>query len=489
MINLEEDFLENRVRLRFAPSPTGPLHIGGARSALFNYLYAKKMQGDFILRIEDTDLERSSRNSEESIKDALIWLGIDWNEGIDKGGIYGPYRQTERIEVYNKYVQELLAKGFAYKCYCSEDEIAAERTILEEKHEMPIYQGKCRNITNEQEKFLIAEGRKPVIRFRTPIGQKIIINDAVRGIVTFESDGVGDFIIVKSDGIPVYNFAVVIDDITMKITHVVRGEEHLANTPRQILIYEALAANKPIFAHISLILGTDRTKMSKRHGSTSVVNYQNDGYLPEALINFLALLGWSPDGEQEFFNLEELIAQFSLERVAKNPAVFDKDKLNYINAKYIKELSVEKLTELAIPYLVKAGYLTEAQALAEKVWLMKMISAIQNRLVCVKDVVEEASLFFKMGKIENEEAQEILSERTVPLVLTSLIKKLEAVATWPEPLEIKKMIKNITKELGLGGKQVFMPIRIALTGKMSGPEMHDFIYVIGLEEVKKRLNI
>ena len=481
--------MENRVRLRFAPSPTGPLHIGGARSALFNYLYAKKMQGDFILRIEDTDLERSSRKSEEDIKKALIWLGIDWTEGIDKGGLYGPYRQTERIEIYNKYIQELISKGFAYRCYCSEAEIAAERNLLEEKREMPIYQGKCRNLTNEQEQLLLAEGRKPVIRFRTPIGQKILIDDAVRGIVTFESDGVGDFIIVKSDGIPVYNFAVVIDDITMKITHVVRGEEHLANTPRQILIYEALAAPKPIFAHISLILGTDRSKMSKRHGSTSVVNYQNDGYLPEALINFLALLGWSPEDDQEFFSVDELITQFSLERVAKNPAVFDKDKLNYINAKYIKELSVEELTKLAIPYLVEAGFLTGAQALAEKAWLMKMIAAIQNRLVCVKDVVAEAGLFFEKAELDEEEAKAILAEQTVPLVLESLINKLEAVAVWPEPLEIKKMIKIITKELGLGGKQVFMPIRIALTGKMSGPEMHDFIYVIGIDEVKKRLNI
>jgi nondiscriminating glutamyl-tRNA synthetase len=351
--------LMKEIRVRFAPSPTGPLHIGGARSALFNFLLAKKLGGKFILRIEDTDRERSSRESEVNIYESLKWLGMNWDEGPDVGGAYGPYRQMERLDIYQEYTQKLLAEGKAYYCYCSEEELEKERQEALAQGGSPQYSGKCRLLSAEGREKYEAEGRKPVVRFRVPEDKEIVINDLVRGEVAFQSEEVGDFIIVKSDGIPTYNYAVVIDDALMKISHVIRAEEHLSNTPRQILLYEALGFEIPQFAHISLILGKDRSKMSKRHGATSVVQYKEEGYLPEAVVNFLALLGWAPEGEAEIFSLEELIKEFSLERVAKNPAVFDMEKLRWINGIYLRECSLDKLTELALPYLIKAGYVAE----------------------------------------------------------------------------------------------------------------------------------
>ncbi|MBQ2763508.1 MAG: glutamate--tRNA ligase, partial [Firmicutes bacterium] len=339
--------MENNYRLRFAPSPTGPLHIGGARSALFNYLLAKKHGGTFLVRVEDTDLERSSKESEENIKDSLRWLGMDWDEGIDVGGEHGPYRQMERLDIYNAAVQKLLDEGKAYYCFCSEEELAKEKEEQQARGEMPKYSGKCRHLTKEQQQELLDKGIKPVIRFHVPEGETVVVDDQVRGEVTFETDGIGDFIIVKSDGIPVYNFAVVLDDVTMKITHVIRGEEHLSNTPRQLMLYDALGYEKPKFAHISLILGRDNegklTKMSKRHGSTSVVAYKEQGFLPEAIDNFLALLGWAPGGEEELFTLEQLTQEFSLDHVSKSPAVFDIEKLKWINGMYIRKASGERL--------------------------------------------------------------------------------------------------------------------------------------------------
>ena len=281
----------DEVRVRFAPSPTGPFHIGGARSALFNYLLARKTGGKLILRIEDTDRERSTPESEENIKAALKWLGMDWDEGVDVGGPNGPYHQMERLDIYKKYTDKLLAEGKAYYCYCTDEELEKERQSLIKEGKMPRYMGKCRHLTEEQIAQFKAEGRKPTVRFRVPADKQILVRDMVRGDVVFDSNNIGDFVIVKSDGIPTYNYAVVIDDALMHITHVIRAEEHLSNTPRQCLVYDALGFKQPTFGHISLILGKDHTKMSKRHGATSVDQYRQLGYLPEAINNFLALLG------------------------------------------------------------------------------------------------------------------------------------------------------------------------------------------------------
>jgi nondiscriminating glutamyl-tRNA synthetase len=479
--------MNEEVRVRFAPSPTGPFHIGGARSALFNWLLARKMGGKLILRIEDTDLERSSRESEENIKQALHWLGIDWDEGIDVGGPYGPYRQMDRLPIYQSYTDKLLASGQAYYCYCSEEELEAERQELSAKGELPRYLGKCRHLTAEDRKRLEAEGRKAVVRFRVPENRQIIVNDLVRGQVCFESDGIGDFVIVKSDGIPVYNYAVVLDDALMCITHVIRAEEHLSNTPRQLLIYEALRLPVPEFGHISLILGEDRTKMSKRHGATSVEQYRSLGYLPEALVNFLALLGWAPGGEQEIFSGAELINAFSLDRVAKNPAVFDINKLNWLNAHYLHQISPEELTELAMPHLISAGFVSAAPVGEEKAWLTAAVAAVQEHVSYAAQVATHVAVFFDDKLVfENEEVREVLHDPDIPAVMDRFRAGLAAL----DPLDeagVKALLKGIGKELKLGGNKVYMPVRIALTGKAHGLDLLKLIVLLGKDRTLARI--
>ena len=475
------------IRTRFAPSPTGYMHIGNLRTALYEYLIAKSQGGKFILRIEDTDLERSSKESEVNIRESLAWLGLDADESVWDGGEFGPYRQTERLEIYKKYADQLLAEGKAYYCYCSEEEIEAERAAQMEKGDMPMYSGKCMHLSEEQKAAYIAEGRKPVIRLHVPHGDKLVVDDAVRGVVTFESDGVGDFVIVKSDGIPTYNFAVVVDDHLMQISHVIRAEEHLSNTPRQIAVHNALGWDVPKYAHISLILGEDRKKMSKRHGATSVTQYEKLGYLPEAVFNFLALLGWSPGGEEEILTKEEIIERFSLEAVSKSPAVFDMEKLKWLNGHYIRQSSIERLVGLAIPYLQSEGYLKEEVTEADVQWVTLIMQALQEKIHTINDIGEFMHLF--VGEditIEDEEAKEVLADPDVPTVINALKEHLAALPEWNAE-DVKKIFKTISKETGLKGKKVFMPIRVALTGQMHGPDLHFIIPVLGPELVAKRL--
>lgn len=478
----------DKIRVRFAPSPTGPLHIGGARSALFNFLFARKYGGQVILRIEDTDRERSSRESEEDIISSLRWLGLNWDEGPDVEGPFGPYRQMERLPVYEKYVKELFDKGYAYYCYCTEEELEAERQKLLAEGETVRYTGKCRDLTPEDRKALEAEGRKAVVRFHVPDDERIYVNDLVRGKVSFESSGMGDFVIVKSDGIPTYNFAVVVDDHEMHITHVIRAEEHLSNTPRQVLLYQALGITPPEFAHVSLILGKDHSKMSKRHGATSINQYMELGYLPEALVNFLALLGWAPEGEEEVLGLEELIREFDLDRVSKSPAVFDLEKLQWLNGLYIRSSDIGRITKMALPYFQAAGYAGENPDKEEYKRLETITSSITKYLNCLSEIPQYAQVFFKEDiEFESEEAVRLLREEQVPQVMKALKEKLAALDE-VTPENTKKLLKEITKELGLKGKKVYMPIRIALTGKMHGPEIHDIISVMGVEEVDRRVD-
>lgn len=477
-----------KLKVRFAPSPTGPLHIGGARSALFNYLLARKENGTFIVRSEDTDLERSSRESEHNILEALRWLGIEWNEGIEIGGENGPYRQTERLELYRGYTEKLMAAGHAYHCYCSEEELEQERQELIAKGETPRYLGKCRHLPPEQKAAYEAEGRKPVVRFKVPEGKQILIRDLVRGDVVFESDGIGDYIIVKSDGIPTYNFAVVVDDISMSITHVIRGEEHLSNTPRQVLIYEALGAPVPEFAHISLILNTEGRKMSKRDGDTAVIDYQAKGYLPEAVVNFIVLMGWSPPGEEQFFTLEELAQKFSLSRVSKSPAVFDLNKLNWINAHYLKQAHPERLAELALPHLREAGVVPDGTVSAEQsAWAGAFVQAVIDHIDYLAQIKDYVPYFHGGQALEpDEEAQEVLRGEQVPQVLEAFRSKIrESQALTAEAA--KALLKQLTKELKLGAKFVFMPVRAALTGRVHGPDLDKIIALLGADNVLKRL--
>lgn len=478
------------IRVRFAPSPTGPLHIGGARSALFNYLWARNNKGKFIVRSEDTDLERSSRESEHNILEALRWLNIQWDEGIEVGGEHGPYRQTDRLALYQEYTEKLLEGGHAYYCYCSEEELDQERQALIAKGETPRYLGKCRNLTAEQRAVLETEGRKPVVRFRVPETQAIHINDQVRGDVVFDSDGIGDYVLVKSDGIPTYNFAVVVDDVTMKITHVIRGEEHLSNTPRQVLIYQALELQAPKFAHVSLILNTEGGKMSKRDGDTAVLDYQKKGYLPEAIINFIAMLGWAPSGEEEFYTLDELADVFSLDRVSKSPAVFDLQKLKYINAHYIKAAAPERLAELALPYVGEMGILPQGErSEVQQQWFIGFIEAISEKISYMAEVKDFVHYFHGAVPLEPVgEALEVLRGEQVPEVLGLFGEKVRGVELL-SVATVKVLLKQLAKELKLGGKFVYMPIRVALTGQMHGPELYDVIPLLGRENVLKRLEV
>ena len=480
--------INEKIRLRFAPSPTGPFHIGGARSALFNWLLAKKHDGTLIVRFEDTDRERSTAESEENIKDSLLWLGLNWDEGIDIGGENGPYRQIERLDIYQKYTDKLLESGQAYYCYCTEEELEEDRKHSFEEGSNPIYSGKCRDLSPEDEEKFIKEGRKPTVRFNVPTEGQIVFKDLIRGAISFEASGVGDFVIVKSDGIPVYNYAVVLDDALMKVTHVIRAEEHLSNTPRQIVIYNALGFEPPEFGHVSLILGKDKTKMSKRQGATSVTEYRKLGYLPEAIVNFLALLGWSTEKEDEIFSVEELIGEFSLERVSKSPAVFDVDKLNYINSQYIKKASPERISELIKPHLVKSGFIKDENSLAENEYLVKVAAEIRDYLSFGAQAPEHADIFYiDEIKFENEEAAETLkSEEAKNLIETFKIRLNELDEVNPE--NMKALIKNLGKELNVKGKQLFMPLRVAITGKMHGPELINIVPLIGRERTIARTN-
>ena len=477
----------DEVRVRFAPSPTGPFHIGGARSALFNWLFARKMGGKLILRIEDTDLERSSRESEENIKAALKWLGMDWDEGIDVGGENGPYRQTERLDIYKKYTEKLLAEGKAYYCYCTDEELEEERQALIKEGKMPRYMGKCRNLTPEQIAAYEAEGRKPTVRFRVPADQQILVRDMVRGDVVFDSNNIGDFVIVKSDGIPTYNYAVVIDDALMHITHVIRAEEHLSNTPRQCLVYDALGFEKPVFGHISLILGKDHTKMSKRHGATSVDQYRQLGYLPEGIVNFLALLGWAPNSEQEIFSIDELIKEFSMERVAKNPAVFDIDKLNWINQHYMRQLDDEAFFAAAKPHMIAAGYMTGEETGEKLAWLKKVVATSKDHVSFAAQIPASVEMYFndEFG-FENDEAAAVLQAETVPTVIGMLLEELPKLEVL-DGAAVKALFKTIQKTTKLKGKDVFMPIRVALTGNQRGPELAEMVPLLGIERTEKRI--
>jgi len=409
------------VRLRIAPAPTGKLHIGLARTALFNYLFAKKHQGSFILRIENTDRERSKSEFEKDIIENLKWLGMEWDEGPDVGGNYRPYRQSQRSKIYKKYLEGLLAQGKAYYCFCSEEELEAQRQYQMSIGQAPIYNGKCRELSPEIVKKLIIEGKKSIIRFKTPL-KKIEFNDLIRGKIEFEAALIGDFSIAKNFSSPLYNFACVVDDFEMRISHIMRGEEHISNTPKQILIQEALGFPSPEYVHLPLILGPDRTKLSKRHGATSIGQYKSQGYLPEALINFMAFLGWNPGGEREIYSLPSLIKEFSLERVQKGGAIFNIKKLDFLTGFYIRHRSIEKLTELCLPYLFETGLIkpifeTEKgvpdltgyfgqeivseyllKETEEKInfdYLKKIVAIYQERLKKLSEISELTNFFFR----------------------------------------------------------------------------------------------
>ncbi|WP_457678978.1 glutamate--tRNA ligase [Thermovibrio sp.] len=474
------------VRVRFAPSPTGFMHVGNARTALFNFLFARHNDGKFILRIEDTDLERHSEEAVKVIYKALKWMGLNWDEGPDVGGPFGPYRQSERLDIYKRFVEKLKEKGLVYECFCTPQELEEMRKEQLKRGEPPRYTGRCRHLTEEEKEKFRKEGRKPVLRFKVPQDRVIKFKDLVKGEIEISSKQLGgDFVIVRSNGMPVYNFVVVIDDALMEITHVIRGEDHISNTPKQILLYEALGFKVPQFAHLPMILGPDRSKLSKRHGSTSVKEFREKGYLPEAFTNFLALLGWYPKDGKEILSLSELIERFDIREVNSAPAVFDTTKLNWMNQVYIRNYPIDKLTELLIPYLEKAGFDTSKFG---REWLERVVEATREYLTVLSDAPRYMEVFLKDDFKLDEKAKEFVLELPERFKVVELfylkVKELEGELT---PEEFNSLVKEVGKELKVKGKNLFMPIRIALTGKMSGVELPVLVELLGKERVVRRL--
>ncbi len=477
----------SEIRCRFAPSPTGMIHVGNMRTTLFNWLFARHQGGTFILRLEDTDLARSENQYEDTIYEEMRWMGLTWDEGPDIGGPHGPYRQTERTDTYQDFAQRLVESGHLYECFCSQEELDQGRAAAEAKGETYRYDGRCRRLSGEERARLRVEGRVPALRFHVPENQTVTFDDLIRGRIEFNTSEIGDFIAIRSNGIPVYNFANVVDDASMKITHIIRGAEHIINTPIQIMLYQALGLPVPQFAHGSLVLGQDKSKLSKRkHSEAFVTEFRRKGYLPEALFNFLALLGWSPKGEQEILSREQIIQQFSLENVSRSPAVFDLDKLNWINGHYIRQTPASRITQLAIPHLREAGYISGELDADTIQWLTTMVAAVQDRIDYVAQIVDHVGIFFNDDFALDEEAQAVIAEPHVSELLSAFSAALAELDTLSEET-IKPLFKSVGKQIGVTGKKVFMPIRVALTGQLHGPELGHIIPVLGYERVAKRL--
>ncbi len=475
------------IRLRFAPSPTGYLHIGGARTALFNWLYARHHKSTFILRIEDTDQIRSTEEAVNVILEGMKWLGLDWDEGPGKGGEYGPYFQMQRLPLYQEYTEKLLKDKKAYRCYCTREELAESREKQTRENKSLKYDRHCLNLSDKEMRKYEEEGRKPVIRLKIP-AKKIVFNDLLRGEVTFDGGLLSDFVIMKSDGIPTYNYAVVIDDALMNITHVMRGDDHISNTPKQILIYEALGFAIPKFAHIPMIMGSDHTRLSKRHGATSVMEYKKMGYIPEAVVNYIAHLGWSSGDEREIFSPKELIKEFSLDKISKHAAVFNMDKLNWFNSEYLKRMSVDSLTEMLIPHLKEANYIREEDLSEPKLeWLKEVVKLMQDRFKNFSQFIDYADYFFvDKINIEPQAFQSVLNKEGVPDILQALKEKLPFLKCWDEE-NIENAVRGVASSLQIKGGQIIHPTRVALTGKKIGPGLFELMVILGKEKIIKRL--
>lgn len=478
----------SKVRVRFAPSPTGFLHVGGARTALYNWLFARKHGGSFVLRIEDTDLARSTDESVQGILEGMRFLGLDWDEGPGVGGSFGPYFQTERIDLYEEYAQKLVEKGRAYECFCTPEELDEQRRIQREQKLDMHYDGRCLRLTEAEKEAYRAEGRKPVLRFLSVKEGELEFPDIVRGSVKFPNSQVDDFVIMKSDGVPTYNFAVVIDDALMEITHVIRGEDHIPNTPKQIQLYEALGFEVPRFAHIPMILGSDKTRLSKRHGATSVTQFAEEGYLPDAMVNYLALLGWGYDDSQTLFSREELIEKFSLERVSKNAAVFDFQKLQWMNGVYIRELSLDEFYKRALPYLQQAGLVPEEMTADVEEKARKVLSEMQSRVKLVSEVVEMSRYFFTDDFAYDEKAvAKFLLKDQAADILSFLRSKFAEVDSLAEA-SLAPAFEAAMAEFDLKLGKVIPPLRVALTGTNVSPGIYEVLEILGKETVLRRID-
>ncbi|MSD83961.1 glutamate--tRNA ligase [Lactobacillus curvatus] len=485
---------KNKIRVRYAPSPTGHLHIGNARTALFNYLFARHNKGTFVIRIEDTDTKRNIADGENSQLDNLKWLGMDWDEGPDKPGDFGPYRQSERREIYTPLIEELVAKGLAYESYKTEDELAEEREAQKAAGQAPRYIYEYEGMSDDEIKAsqaaAKAKGLKPVVRLRLPKNHVYKFDDIVKGEISFESDRLGgDFVIMKRDGMPTYNFAVVVDDHLMEITHVLRGDDHIANTPKQLAVYEAFGWEPPVFGHMTLIINTETgKKLSKRDESVLqfIEQYRELGYLPEAMFNFIALLGWSPVGESELFNRQEFIKQFDPKRLSKSPASFDQKKLEWVNNQYVKQSDPNKIMDLSLDSLIKAGKIAENPDSKTIEWARHLIALYQDQMSYTDQIVEMADVFFEEPEQLDAQALEELNNETAPVVLKEFSERLKDLTLFTAP-RIMQIIKGIQKDTKIKGRQLYMPIRIATTREMHGPSLPDSIELLGKDRVLAHL--
>ena len=484
--------MSSNVRVRFAPSPTGKLHIGGARTAIYNWAFARANHGTFILRIDDTDPTRSTQENTDIILRAMRWLGLDWDEGPEVGGDFGPYAQTERLELYKQAAQKLWDEGNAYPCFCTPEQLAADReAAAARKDPFQGYQRRCRDLSREEAQARIDAGEKYVLRIKVPEDRgNVVINDAVHGEVVFDAKELDDFVIFRSDGTPTYNFATVVDDAAMGITHVIRGDDHLSNTPRQVMVYEALGAPVPTFAHISMILGADGKKLSKRHGATSVEEYRDAGYLSDAFVNYLALLGWSLDGETTVIPRDVLASQFSLERISKNPATFDPKKLDWMNAEYINRMEdAEFADQIMLPELLEAGLIDEGFE-ADESWVDALAAIVKPRTKMPADATAVAApIFASADTLEYDEksVNKGLAKEGMGAILDAARTALEGVDEWTAE-NIDAALEPLPEELDAKKRIVFQAVRVAECGNMVSPPLGETMALIGREDCMARLD-
>lgn len=476
--------MTSNVRVRFAPAPTGLLHIGNARTALFNFLFARRHQGALVLRIEDTDIERSTETSMDRIIEDLQWLGIAWEEGPDRGGPLGPYRQSQRISIYREFADRLSQEGKSYKCFCSEERLEKLRKEQLSQGKMPRYDGRCRSLSAAEVTRSESSGLRPVIRFHVERGS-ILFEDLIHGKMNFDSAGIGDFIIVRSDGMAAYNFACVVDDHLMDITHVIRGEDHLSNTPRQILLYQALAWQPPLFAHHPLILGPDRSPLSKRHGATAVSQYREEGFLPEALENYLVLLGWAPPSGQETLSLEEMIEEFSFQDVSKSAPVYNRKKLEWLNSYYIRAKEEGQLSKLLIPFLQKSGIRVDQ---IDPRRLNQISGILKDNLVILSEVDQYVGVFFDEKFFFEEGAKTILQDPIHRETLSGVLRFLEDASDLQSEGQ-DSLLSQMERKTGRKGKGLYAPLRAAITGKTRGPELAKTLPLLGKEKIIQRLKM
>jgi len=479
--------IDQDVRVRFAPSPTGYPHVGNIRTALFNWLFARHNKGRFIVRIEDTDQTRKVEDALDSILASLRWLGLDWDEGPEVGGECGPYFQSERLGMYHTHSRRLLDEGHTYLCYCSTERLAEMRTQQARRKEPPRYDRRCRNLNSEDRDRLEAQGITPVMRFKTPLAGETRFHDLIRGEIVFENNTLDDFVLLKSDGYPTYHLANIVDDHHMRISHVLRADEWLSSTPRHVLLYRATKWEPPLFAHLPMILGPDKSKLSKRHGATSVTELEDHGYLPEAALNFLALLGWSLDDHTEILSLEELVANFSLDRVSKTGAVFNHEKLRWMNGMYLRELSIEEFQQRVMPVLDEGLPKAVARPISPE-YVQQIIPLIQERVTTLREVPEYTNFFF-LNALQYGSAPLVgknMTPQSTLLVLNTAHSRLSALEDF-DAGSIEREVRPLAEEIGLKTGQVFGALRVAVTGRSAAPPLFQTMSVLGKERSLRRI--